>query len=165
MTFFCGISAYHPGGCESHLEALDSVPCHVRNAGTHTTAVHEPDSVHCGSHVLFSCFDCFWLLVVRSLSVTALSHQPSSGNSLTTLATQTGCFPSWCNCHLTSVAYTLEFDGCCGNSCYLPLNVMLLHTGSLKKHKRQSMLYLPDSTPFAVTFDIPEIPESYGFAV
>lgn len=32
---------------------------------------------HCGSHAL-SCFDCFWLLVVRSLSITALSHHLSS---------------------------------------------------------------------------------------
>lgn len=136
-----------------------------RSAGTVITAVHEPDSVHCGSHAL-SHFDCFWLLAVRSPSITALSQQPSSGNSVTTLTTQNGCFPSWWNCNLTPVACTLQFGGCCGNSCYLPPNVMSLQAGSIKKHsEKQWVLYLPDSTPFAVTFNVPEIPESYRFAV
>lgn len=34
-----------------------------------------------------------------------------------------------------------------------------------KEQEKHSVLYLPDSTSFAVTFNIPEIPQSYGLAV
>lgn len=121
------------------------------------------------SSLWFSCCLMLWLFLVTGCQE-PFYHNPVPPaqfwwDTLTTLTTQSGCFASQCNCNPTSVACTLEFHGCCGNSCYLLLNVMSLQTGSLKKHQKQSVLYLPDSTSFAVAFNIPKIPESYGFAV
>lgn len=36
-----GVSARYTGSCESHLEAPDSPPRHIRGAGTHSTAAHD----------------------------------------------------------------------------------------------------------------------------
>lgn len=94
----------------------------------------------CGSHSL-SCFDSSWVLVSRCRSMTALLRCLNSVNTLTTFTTQIGCFPSWCNCNLTSYflqlsalhtdhSCLLELAGCCGNSCCLPQSAVSPRTGS-----------------------------------
>lgn len=150
IPFFCGVFAYYSGGCESHLEALDSAPCHA--------GVQASSSQLSMSQTQFN-------VALRALLPQPCHTSPVLVTQWPHLQPRLAASPWW-NCNLTPVACILEFDGYCGTSCCLPLNVVSLQAGSLKKHcEKLWVLYLPDGTPFAVAFNIPEIPESYRFAV